>query len=64
MFDMGIGFCLVLGDEASGLRAVADTFGAHGFETRIIGRVIADERKRVFLPEQKLVGEGDRFEGL
>jgi hypothetical protein len=24
--------------------------------------VVADERKRVFLPEQNLVGEGDRFE--
>ena len=64
VFNMGIGFCLVVGADGAGLRAVTDAFGAHGFETHVIGRVIADERKRVFLPEQKLVGEGDRFDDL
>jgi phosphoribosylformylglycinamidine cyclo-ligase len=62
VFNMGIGFCLIVPDDAAMLRAVTDTFGRHGFETRVIGRVVADERKRVFLPEQNLVGEGDRFE--
>jgi phosphoribosylformylglycinamidine cyclo-ligase len=64
VFNMGVGFCLVLGDDGAGLRAVTDTFAAHGFETQVIGRAIADERKRVVLPEQKLVGEGDRFDDL
>jgi phosphoribosylformylglycinamidine cyclo-ligase len=62
VFNMGIGFCVILGDEGASLRAVTDAFGRHGFETQVIGRVIADERRRVFLPEQELVGEGDAFE--
>jgi phosphoribosylformylglycinamidine cyclo-ligase len=62
VFNMGIGFCLILPDDAAMLRAVADAFGRHGFETSPIGRVVADERKRVVLPEQNLVGQGDRFE--
>jgi phosphoribosylformylglycinamidine cyclo-ligase len=64
VFNMGIGFCLILRDDAAMLRAVADAFGRHGFETGPIGRVVADERKRVVLPEQNLVGEGDQFEDL
>jgi phosphoribosylformylglycinamidine cyclo-ligase len=62
VFNMGVGFCLVVADDDATPRAVTDVFGRHGFETQPIGRVIADERRRVFLPEQKLVGEGDAFE--
>lgn len=61
---MGIGFCLIIEDDPSVLRAVEDAFAAHRFETSIIGNVVADERKRVLLPKQNLVGEGDRFTGL
>ena len=64
VFNMGIGFCLIVQDDESLIKAVTHAFAASSFETRIIGKVIADERKRVFLPEQGLVGEGDEFTDL
>ena len=69
MFNMGIGFCLIVPDDPAVLRAVETTFagypGAAGgrFETHRIGTVVADERRRVYLPAQELVGEGDVFSG-
>jgi phosphoribosylformylglycinamidine cyclo-ligase len=64
VFNMGIGFCLILEDEPSILSAVKQTFAANQFETHIIGRVMADERRRVVLPTRGLVGEGDEFTAL
>ena len=64
VFNMGIGFCVIVEDDASLLRTVEQVFTAHGFATSIIGKVVADERKRVLLPKQNLVGEGDRFTDL
>jgi phosphoribosylformylglycinamidine cyclo-ligase len=64
VFNMGIGFCVILQDDPAVLRAVERAFGEHRFETHVIGRVVADERKRVLLPQQNLVGEGDRFTDL
>jgi len=67
VFNMGIGFCVIVPDDRAVLRAVERTFAAHRgstgqtFETRQIGKVVADERKRVFLRKQSLVGEGDEF---
>ncbi len=67
VFNMGIGFCLIAPDDPVILRAVEDTFAAHRaseaprFETRRIGKVLEDEKKRVFLPKQNLVGEGEEF---
>ncbi|MGH7308616.1 MAG: phosphoribosylformylglycinamidine cyclo-ligase [Candidatus Rokuibacteriota bacterium] len=64
VFNMGIGFCLIVEDDAALLRVVRQVFAAHHFETSIIGNVVADERRRVLLPGQNLVGEGDRFTDL
>ena len=61
VFNMGIGFCLIVPDDFSVLRAVEEAFAAHRFGTHIIGKVVADERRRVFLPKQDLVGEGQEF---
>ena len=67
VFNMGIGFCLIVPNDRAVLRAVEQTFttyrgsAEHTFETRQIGRVVDDKRKRVFLPKQKLVGEGAEF---
>lgn len=61
VFNMGIGFCVILPDDLNVLRAVEETFAAHRFDTHMIGRVVADERRRVFLPKQNLVGEGVDF---
>jgi len=49
------------------VRAVEQTFRAHrgsaaaALEARPIGEVVADDRRRVFLPKENLVGEGDEF---
>ena len=64
VFNMGIGFCLIVQDDESLIKAVKQTFAASGFETHIIGKVVADKRKRVFLPTQGLVGEGEEFTDL
>jgi phosphoribosylaminoimidazole (AIR) synthetase len=61
---MGIGFCLIVEDDPAILRAVEEVFAAHQFATSVLGKVVADERKRVVLPKQSLVGEGDRFTDL
>lgn len=61
VFNMGIGFCLIVPDDAVTLRAVEAAFAAHGFAAQRIGTVVADERRRVFLPAQGLVGEGQGF---
>jgi phosphoribosylformylglycinamidine cyclo-ligase len=61
VFNMGIGFCVIVPDDIEVLRAVEETFAAHRFATYTIGRVVADERRRVFLPKQNLIGEGVQF---
>lgn len=59
VFNMGVGFCVIVPDDRAVVRAVRETFAP--FETREIGRVVEDSRRRVWLPEQRLVGEGDAF---
>jgi phosphoribosylformylglycinamidine cyclo-ligase len=61
VFNMGIGFCLIVPDDPAVINAVRQTFATNGFEANSIGTVVGDERKRVFLPAQRLVGEGDEF---
>jgi phosphoribosylformylglycinamidine cyclo-ligase len=64
VFNMGIGFCIVVPDDAGVVRAVADTFATHRLTTSVIGRVVADDRRRVFLPKQRLTGEGNEFRSV
>jgi phosphoribosylformylglycinamidine cyclo-ligase len=61
VFNMGIGFCIVVPDDAAVIRAVVETFAAHRLGASAIGRVVADDRRRVFLPNQRLTGEGNEF---
>ncbi len=61
VFNMGIGFCLIIPDDAPVLHVVEQTFAAHRFETHRIGRVVAGERKQVVLTKHNLIGEGDEF---
>jgi phosphoribosylformylglycinamidine cyclo-ligase len=61
VFNMGIGFCLIVPDDPAALRAVHAAFAAHGFAAGRIGTVVAGEGKRVLLPGQNLIGEGDEF---
>jgi phosphoribosylformylglycinamidine cyclo-ligase len=62
VFNMGVGFCLIVPDDRPALRAVEEAFAAHGLAAQRIGTVVADERRRVFLPRQHLVGEGTDFQ--
>jgi phosphoribosylformylglycinamidine cyclo-ligase len=61
VFNMGIGFCMVVPNDAGIVDLVQRSFVARGFETLVIGQVIEDGARRVFLREQKLIGEGDEF---
>jgi len=67
VFNMGVGFCLIVPNDRAVVRAVEQTFRAHrgsvatGLEAHPIGEVVADDRRRVFLPKENLIGEGDEF---
>jgi phosphoribosylformylglycinamidine cyclo-ligase len=64
VFNMGIGFCLIVPGDGAAIRAVEQAFAAHRFEARRIGTVVAGEDRRVVLPGQRLVGQGDEFRAL
>ncbi|HEU4754844.1 MAG TPA: phosphoribosylformylglycinamidine cyclo-ligase [Armatimonadota bacterium] len=62
VFNMGIGFCVVAPESAAArIKAIA---GEHGVAAWELGRVVRDDRKRVWLREPGLVGEGDAFHAL
>jgi phosphoribosylformylglycinamidine cyclo-ligase len=61
VFNMGIGFCLIVPDDRQILGAVEQTFTACRFATHQLGKVVADDRRRIFLPQQNLIGEGTEF---
>ena len=61
VFNMGIGFCVIVPADASVVGQVEAAARAHGFDAQVIGQVIEDPAKRVFLPQHDLVGEGDTF---
>jgi phosphoribosylformylglycinamidine cyclo-ligase len=59
-FNMGVGFCVVVPESAADrVRQIADQ---HQTEAWVLGRVVEDERKRVWLRPANLVGEGEDFE--
>jgi phosphoribosylformylglycinamidine cyclo-ligase len=61
VFNMGIGFCVIVPADRSVIAQVEAAARAHGVDAQVIGEVIEDKAKRVLLPEQHLVGEGDTF---
>ena len=61
VFNMGVGFCVIVPDDPAAIAQVEDAARAHGIEAQVIGHVVDDRAKRVVLPEQHLVGEGDTF---
>jgi phosphoribosylformylglycinamidine cyclo-ligase len=59
VYNMGIGFCVLVAE-----RDRDETLGVlrrHGRRAHIIGRVIEDDSKGVYLPAQKLTGHGKEF---
>ncbi len=62
VFNMGIGFCVIVPDSEWVRQAVHKTARKHGVQTYEIGEVVEDPQRRVFLTQKSLVGIGDRFE--
>ncbi len=61
VFNMGIGLCAIVPRDPALIREVQAAAARHGQEAHVIGEVVEDESKRVFLSEAGLVGEGDQF---
>ena len=59
VYNMGVGFCVLAAEPAA--PAALSILVRHGRRARIIGRVIADASKGVYLPRQRLAGHGKRF---
>jgi phosphoribosylformylglycinamidine cyclo-ligase len=59
VFNMGVGFCVLT--AARDADAVLRILSRRGRRAWAIGRVVADDQKRVRLPRQRLIGEGKRF---
>ena len=59
VYNMGVGFCVLVAerdrDTALGI------LQRHGRHAEVIGRVIKDDSKGVYLPGQKLTGHGKEF---
>jgi phosphoribosylformylglycinamidine cyclo-ligase len=59
VYNMGVGFCVLA--AAGDAPAVLAILERHGRRARVIGRVVADDGKGVYLRRQKLAGRGKRF---
>jgi len=59
VFNMGVGFCVLVSknDAAPALSILH----RHGRRAQVIGRVIADDSKGVYLPRQRLAGRAKVF---
>lgn len=59
VFNMGVGFCVIVPeDHVEPVRAIA---GEYGIQSWALGRVVMDQRKRVWLRPVGLVGESEEF---
>jgi phosphoribosylformylglycinamidine cyclo-ligase len=59
VYNMGVGFCVLAAEgDAPAVLAILERHGRRG---GVIGRVIADDGKGVYLRRQKLAGRGKRF---
>jgi phosphoribosylaminoimidazole (AIR) synthetase len=61
VFNMGVGFCLIVPNDPVILKAVDDTMRRHGTKSFRIGKVVEDPERHVWVPQKKLVGKGDYF---
>ena len=62
VYNMGIGFCVIVAE--ADLDAALSILQRRGRRAQIIGRVIEDDTKGVYLPRQRLVGHGKEFRVL
>jgi phosphoribosylformylglycinamidine cyclo-ligase len=59
VYNMGVGFCVLAADKDVG--AILAILERRRRRAQVIGRVIADDSKGVYLPGRKLAGHGKRF---
>jgi phosphoribosylformylglycinamidine cyclo-ligase len=59
VYNMGIGFC-VIGAEAD-CDTILSILRRHGRRAQVIGRIIGDDSKGVYLPGHRLAGHGKQF---
>jgi phosphoribosylformylglycinamidine cyclo-ligase len=59
VYNMGVGFCVLVAEQDRD--AVLSILQRHRRRAQIIGRVIEDDSKGVYLPRQRLVGHGKEF---
>jgi phosphoribosylformylglycinamidine cyclo-ligase len=64
VYNMGIGFCLVVSHRGDHVARALDILKRHGVEGREIGRVVASPRQAVLIEREGLLGEGSRFRSL
>lgn len=58
VFNMGIGFCLIVPDDSDAIARVGEIARKHGVACVRIGTVIEDEAKRVFIRQKHLIQNG------
>jgi len=61
VFNMGVGFCVVVPPDPGSTSRVREVCGEAGIETTIMGEVIDDPDRKVILEPRRLVGQGDAF---
>jgi phosphoribosylformylglycinamidine cyclo-ligase len=59
VYNMGVGFCVLASQRDRD--AILSVLQCHGRRAQVIGRVIEDDSKGVYLPAQKLIGHGKEF---
>ena len=60
VYNMGVGFCVLVAEQDRA--ATLSILQRRGRRAQVIGRVIEDDRKGVFLPRQRLIGYGKQFD--
>ncbi len=63
VFNMGIGFCVIVPPADDIIRLLHEVVRSHGIESFEIGEVVEDPERRVYLEDFGLMGCGDRFVG-
>lgn len=59
VYNMGVGFCVLVAEQDRDTALAI--LQRHGRRAQVIGRVIKDDSKGVYLPAQKLTGHGKEF---
>ena len=62
VYNMGVGFCVLVAERDR--EATLSLLQRHGRRARVIGGVIADDSKGVYLPRERLAGHGKTFKPL